>query len=153
MNKEQIFPKKRIAAGGLIMNEGKVLLVKPTYKKHWSFVGGIIEDFESIVEGLKREIKEETGLDMEPRKPLVFEYLYREEKGKRDESLQIIFLCELQEGQSFLDIKIPGKELEEYGFFSPQKGIEIMSETGGNRLRVSLEALKNKNVIYIETGN
>jgi len=49
-----------------IINDGKVLLIKHKRKGIWLPVGGHVEEGESDLEALKREIKEEVGLDVEP---------------------------------------------------------------------------------------
>lgn len=45
---------------------GRVLLVKPNYRDHWSLPGGIIEDGEPPHRGCAREVAEEIGIDIEP---------------------------------------------------------------------------------------
>ena len=57
-------PTHIVAAGGIIFNsDGKTLLVKNP-RKGWEFPGGIVEQGETILQGLLREIKEETGLQV-----------------------------------------------------------------------------------------
>ncbi len=58
-------PVHFIAAGGLIYKEDKVLLIK-SERRGWEFPGGVIEQGESIIDGLKREILEESGIAAEP---------------------------------------------------------------------------------------
>lgn len=58
-------PVHFIAAGGLVYKENKVLLIK-SKRRGWEFPGGVIEQGESILEGLKREILEESGIVAEP---------------------------------------------------------------------------------------
>ncbi len=53
----------------ILIEGGKVLLVKRAmepFKGEWALSGGRIEDDETAEECLKREMKEETGLDVEP---------------------------------------------------------------------------------------
>jgi 8-oxo-dGTP diphosphatase len=45
-------------------SDGRVLLVKPNYRDHWSLPGGILEHGEPPHEGCRREVKEELGLDI-----------------------------------------------------------------------------------------
>jgi len=45
---------------------GRVLLVKPNYRDHWSLAGGILEHGEPPHVGCRREVAEELGLDIEP---------------------------------------------------------------------------------------
>lgn len=61
--------KKEISCGAVVYNiyDGvvKFLLVKHINGKHWAFPKGHIENNETKVETALREIKEETGLDVE----------------------------------------------------------------------------------------
>lgn len=57
---------KRTSAYGVIKDEKGVLLVRDrtSSNKKWDLPGGGIESGERLLDGLKREIKEETGLDV-----------------------------------------------------------------------------------------
>lgn len=59
---------RRMAVGAVVLNaEGKVLLVynRGHGRSHWSLPKGSCEEGEPLVQTLKREVKEETGLDVE----------------------------------------------------------------------------------------
>ncbi|MEI9906506.1 MAG: NUDIX hydrolase [Actinomycetota bacterium] len=59
------FPKKRIGAGVLIVDEkDRVLLVEPTYKDTWEVPGGMVELGESPRAAVRRECREELGFDV-----------------------------------------------------------------------------------------
>ena len=47
---------------GLIERDGKLLLERRTDAPLWSLIAGKVEDNESLVEALRREVHEETGL-------------------------------------------------------------------------------------------
>ncbi len=52
----------RISAYAIVINdEGKILLVTPTWRDTYDIPGGGVEPEEEIAEGLKREVYEETG--------------------------------------------------------------------------------------------
>ena len=51
----------------IIENNGKVLLIRPINKNNWEIPGGRLHKGEAVKEGIKREIKEELGLDIEPK--------------------------------------------------------------------------------------
>jgi 8-oxo-dGTP diphosphatase len=54
-----------VAAGALITDPaGRVLLVKPNYRDHWSLPGGICEFGEPPHVGCHREVAEEIGLEI-----------------------------------------------------------------------------------------
>lgn len=54
------------AAIALESDEGKVLIVKANYKKHWTFPGGIIDAKETPKQAALREVREEIGLAIDP---------------------------------------------------------------------------------------
>jgi 8-oxo-dGTP diphosphatase len=58
-----------VGVGAVVVDEGRVLLVRrgrEPLKGHWSLPGGLIEVGESLLEGVVREVREETGLIVEP---------------------------------------------------------------------------------------
>ena len=60
-----IMPTHIVAVGGITENEkGQILLVK-THRGHWVFPGGQVENGENLTEALSREIKEESGIEVE----------------------------------------------------------------------------------------
>jgi ADP-ribose pyrophosphatase YjhB (NUDIX family) len=57
-------PMHIVAVGGIVENEnGEILLVK-TRNGGWVFPGGQVEVGENLEDALKREIKEESGIDI-----------------------------------------------------------------------------------------
>jgi 8-oxo-dGTP diphosphatase len=53
---------------GLVVSDGKVLLIrrgKEPYKDHWSLPGGGVEPGETLREAVRREVLEETGLEVD----------------------------------------------------------------------------------------
>jgi 8-oxo-dGTP diphosphatase len=59
-----------VGVGAVVLNEfGRVLLVKrgsEPMKGRWSIPGGLLDLGETLVEGVRREIAEETGLSVQP---------------------------------------------------------------------------------------
>jgi 8-oxo-dGTP diphosphatase len=58
-----------LAVGALIVRDHQVLLVQrahPPLAGEWSLPGGRIEFGETLIAALKREVREETGLEVEP---------------------------------------------------------------------------------------
>lgn len=59
------YPVHIVSVGGLIENnEGKILMVKSP-DRGWEIPGGQVEEGESLTDALTREIKEESGIDIE----------------------------------------------------------------------------------------
>lgn len=58
-------PAHIVAVGGITEDEkGNILLVK-THRGGWVFPGGQVEEGENLIDALVREIKEESGIDVE----------------------------------------------------------------------------------------
>jgi 8-oxo-dGTP diphosphatase len=58
-----------LGVGAVIVDRGRVLLVRrgtEPLRGHWSLPGGLIEVGEALTDGLIREVREETGLIVEP---------------------------------------------------------------------------------------
>ncbi|MFD0856688.1 NUDIX hydrolase [Actinomadura adrarensis] len=53
-------------AGVVVDDAGRVLLIQRRDNGHWEPPGGVLELDEAVHEGLCREIREETGLEVEP---------------------------------------------------------------------------------------
>lgn len=59
------FPKHQVTAGAVIYNDQNQIVLIRNPKRGWELPGGHIEEKENIKNALIREIKEETGLDIE----------------------------------------------------------------------------------------
>lgn len=53
-------------AGVITDDHGRALLIQRADNHRWEPPGGILELGESITDGVRREVREETGLDVEP---------------------------------------------------------------------------------------
>ncbi len=63
---QQEIPRHSVSVAGVILDDSssQVLLIQRRDNGHWEPPGGVLELDETIEDGLRREIKEETGLDI-----------------------------------------------------------------------------------------
>jgi ADP-ribose pyrophosphatase YjhB (NUDIX family) len=92
-----------VGVGGVVIHRHRVLLIRrggEPLKGEWSIPGGLIELGEDLASGVKRELKEETGLIVEPVQMLeVFDRIMR--KGRRVQYHFVIvdYACRLKGGR------------------------------------------------------
>ena len=60
-------PKHSVSVAAVITDDhDRALLIQRADNGHWEPPGGVLELSETIEDGLRREVREETGLDIEP---------------------------------------------------------------------------------------
>ncbi len=87
-----------IGVGAVIIHRDRVLLVRRAtepLKGEWSVPGGMLELGEKLRDGLRREVLEETGLQVDPGEVLdVFDSIFRDEQGRTQYHYVLIdYLC------------------------------------------------------------
>ncbi|HEY4330260.1 MAG TPA: NUDIX hydrolase [Phycisphaerae bacterium] len=89
----------RIAAGGVIVNEGKILLVRYPDIRGGSYLvspGGAVEENEGLAEAAIRETREETGVTVAVQRLLALEELL----CTRFRMCKVWFLCAYVSGEA-----------------------------------------------------
>jgi ADP-ribose pyrophosphatase YjhB (NUDIX family) len=143
-------PAVLVAAGGLVTAEsGEVLLVKPNYRDHWSFPGGIVDDGEAPHAACAREVREEVGLDLPVGDLLVVNWLLPEGDRKRA-MLHMIFDC----GTVPVDaaITLQTSELDAYAFLAPAEAAARLDPRVSSRLPAALRARETGHTAYQVTN-
>ena len=79
-------------AGVILDGQGRALLVQRRDNGHWEAPGGILELDEDIFTGLRREVREETGLEVEP------EHLTGVYKNMSRGIVALVFRCRAKNG-------------------------------------------------------
>lgn len=105
----------RIIVHALIKCNGGYLLTKRSkeenvYKEYWDIPGGLAEYGELPVEALKRETKEEVGLDITPIRIIHEDSNYDKEKDMV--FIRLVYLCNLN--SDINDIVLQKEEHTEY---------------------------------------
>ena len=116
-----------IRVTGILIENNKILLVKQKIsdKRNWSLPGGKLEQGETLEQGIVREMKEETGLDVE-----IVRLLYLCDVATSDNTLlHITFLLKRIAG----DISLPTNEFESNPIYDIEfVPISDLSEYGFN---------------------
>lgn len=119
--KNQQFPEP--TTGGLIFNpEGKLFLMKShKWKDKWVVPGGHIELGETIEESLRREVKEETNLDIYNIEFICFqEFIYDDLFWKKRHYIFFDYACKTDS----IEVKL-NYEAQEYAWVSVEDAFKL----------------------------
>ena len=139
---------KRMGAGAVVRDgDGRVLVVKPTYKTVWELPGGAVEHDESPAAACERELREELGLDLTVGAMLCVDY----NAGTEDsvESLMFLFDAGILDDASVAAIRLDPAELVECRFVSVAEALELLDPRVGRRLTAALSSGGTSSV-YLE---
>jgi ADP-ribose pyrophosphatase YjhB (NUDIX family) len=111
-----------VGVGGVVISDGRALLIRrgsEPLKGEWSIPGGTLELGETLVEGVRRELQEETGLEVRVLELIeVFERIFPEPQDKpvpegRPQFHFVIvdYLCETSGG-----VARPGSDVTDIAF-------------------------------------
>ena len=94
-----------VGVGGVVVSENRVLLIRrggPPLEGEWSIPGGMLELGESLREGVRRELEEETGLEVSVHDLIeAFDRVTMDEEGKwRYHFVILDYLCEVVSGEA-----------------------------------------------------
>jgi ADP-ribose pyrophosphatase YjhB (NUDIX family) len=92
---------------------GRVLLVKPNYRDHWSLPGGILEHGEPPHAGCRREVEEEIGIAIVPGPLLVIAWT-APDADRPKPIVSFVFDGGVLDGDA--RIALQAEELDEYRF-------------------------------------
>lgn len=118
---EQVFPEPTV--GALIFNDdGKMLLVRShKWKGKWVMPGGHIELGETAITALRREIKEETNLDIDDiRFVCLQEFIFDDAFWKKKHFIFMDYACKTKSGDVILD-----SEGQEFTWVSLQESLDM----------------------------
>jgi ADP-ribose pyrophosphatase YjhB (NUDIX family) len=135
------------AAGALFTDpDGKVLLVKPNYREYWTLPGGMVDHGETPEHALRRELKEELGLDLAVGRLLVIDWASAYARRPRP---IVYFLFDAGVLDPGTDIRLQEAELDEYAYVAPgQVAARVASYTAA-RVPAALSARATGTTLYL----
>jgi len=147
--KESGLPRIPASAGALIFDQsGRLLILKPNYKKGWTIPGGQIDvDGESPWDACRRETLEECGLTVQRGRLLCVDFLRR--RDDRPGGVRFLFDCGSLPDQELAAIRLQEAEIDEHRFVELTAATGLLS--GPLRRRVAAAAGATQ-CLYLEEG-
>ena len=104
----------RPAAYGLVVKDGKILLVRAKNTGKYWFPGGAVEIGETIEDALHREVREETGIEIKVEKFLKFGemFFYYDPEDLAFQNIAFFYLCSPETTELIADELVDDGEAE-----------------------------------------
>ena len=137
-----------VSAAGLVYKDGKVLLIR-SKRRGWEIPGGVMEQGETVLDCLKREIREESGIIAEPRslagiyQRLTLKPGYGPLEGMTiPTTVNLVFICDYAGGKESVS-----DESLEVGWYTPDEATEMV--TSPHIRKAVTEMLKYNGKIFV----
>lgn len=143
--------RKRVSADVILRDvRGRILLVDPTYKPDWDLPGGMAEANEPPADALRRELREELGLDIQVGDLLCVDWV--SPHGPWDDLLNFIFDGGTLPDSSTEDLRLIDHELRAFEFCDEGQAKERLRPYVWRRVSAALEALETGRARYLQDG-
>ena len=121
-----------VAVGAMVEHptNGQVLMLKRAKSADylpgiWEDIMGRMKQFEEPEEALRREVREESGLEIDVLRPLAIFHDYRGERTAENEWIGIVYRCKARSDRVVLS-----EEHSDYRWVSPQEALEMAEYPG-----------------------
>lgn len=134
-----ILPTHIVATGGIIFDDNNEDLLIKNPRKGWEYPGGIVENRETVVQGLKREIKEESDVEVDILNMVGIYSNTKEKKGYNGVKViptivTIDFICRYKSGEL-----TTSEESNEVKWFTIEEALKNIIHKSMIRFKKALE--------------
>jgi len=142
-------PRIPASAGALIRDtRGRLLILKPTYKRGWTIPGGQVDAAgESPWEACRREAHEECGLTVSSGRLVCVDF--RQPRARRPGGVRFLFDCGTLEEPAPSAIRLDEDEIEAYRFAKLDDALTLLSAPLRRRISQSID---KAGCVYLEEG-
>ena len=137
------------SAGALIFDRaGLLLILKPTYKSGWTIPGGVMEaDGESPWEACRREVREETGIEVARGRLAAVDF--RRQRPGRPGGIRFLFDCGKVSDKALANLVLQPEEISESRLAPLPGALTLLRGPIRRRVRA---ATRGRRLVYLEDG-
>ena len=138
-----------VSAGALVFDRaGRLLILKPTYKSGWTIPGGVMEaDGESPWEACRREVLEETGIDVSRGRLAAMDF--RRPRPGRPGGVRFLFDCGKVSDKALASLTLQPEEISESRLVPLPDALALLRGPIRRRVRA---ATRRHRLVYLEDG-
>ena len=138
-----------VSAGALIFDRaGLLLILKPTYKSGWTIPGGVMEaDGESPWEACRREVREETGLEVSRGRLAAMDF--RRPRPGRPGGIRFLFDCGQLSDKMLAGLTLQPEEVSASRLAPLPDALALLRGPIRRRVRA---ATRSRRLVYLEDG-
>ncbi len=142
-------PRIPASAGALLFDAaGRLLILKPTYKKGWTIPGGQVDaGGESPWDACRRETHEECGLEVARGRLVCVDF--RRPRPDRPGGVRFLFDCGTLPDDRLADIRLQDDEIAEHRLLEPAAAAELLRGPIRRRVAAGIAAA---HCVYLEDG-
>lgn len=137
------------SAGALLYDaNGRMLILKPTYKSGWTIPGGVMEaDGETPWEACRREVLEETGITVTSGRLVAVDT--RPAKRDRALGLRFLFDCGVIPEVDIAALAVQRAEVSDVQWLPPSAALDLLRPAVRRRVGAAVAASR---CLYLEDG-
>ncbi|WP_439659529.1 NUDIX domain-containing protein [Lentzea sp. HUAS TT2] len=141
--------RKRVAADVLLRDEqGRVVLVNPTYKDFWDLPGGMAESNEPPAVAAAREVREELGVQLSIGRILLLDW--EAPHGPWDDQLVFVFDGGVLGPDLLKALRVSDPEISEFEIVEVNEALRRLRPDMANKLERALAAAESGTFDYAE---
>jgi 8-oxo-dGTP diphosphatase len=146
---EFVLPTIPASAGALIFDRnGRLLILKPTYKQGWTIPGGMMEaDGETPWQACQREVREECGLQVSRGQLACVDF--RRPRPGRPGGMRFLFDCGAFSPDQLASVVLQAEEISERRVLPLAEALPLLSKPVRRRVKAAISATT---VLYLEDG-
>jgi 8-oxo-dGTP diphosphatase len=148
-------PTVPVSAGALIFDhQGRLLILRPTYKSGWTIPGGVMEaDGETPWQACQREVSEECGIDVTSARLACVDF--RPPRPGRAGGIRFLFDCGELDDAVLSAVMLQSEELAEHRLVPVRDALAVLRKPIRRRVRAVRTAdgrARRSQCVYLENG-